>query len=294
MFGGPSGENDPPPRPYVLSEQYIEVNGAKMCYVEKGEGQSLLMIHGLMGGVYTWEDNLEALSGKFHVIAIDLPGFGKSQKGDLPYSIVYFKEVIHDFILKKKLEKPIIVGISLGGHLGISYALDHPENVGGLIIVGSTGGGREFTWYEGILVDVLWSDFLVGLYTKEENLKRYWDRQFSEITPKTEKRFLSHPHFRDGTKAHHDYVHTFSVTLRDVLRDNLKEEYYRVSAPSLILWGKKDYYHHIEDAYLMDEKMPNSELKVFPNAGHTIMQEIPDKFNQTVVDFSEKIASSKN
>jgi pimeloyl-ACP methyl ester carboxylesterase len=285
MFGKSAEKLEPQARPYIYEEQYIEVNGAKMCYVEHGEGVPLIFIHGLMGGVYTWQDNLPGLSKKYKVVAVDLPGFCKSEKGNFPYTIPFFKEALRQFIEKKGYQRPVIIGISLGGHLAISYAIDHPEELGGIIVVGSTGGGRRFNLYEKLLVKLFWHDFVVSHVISGESLKRIWDRQFLTVNERTNQMFNDQPHFHDHSQAHKEYVHTFSRTLFSILHDPLKSRYHEIEVPCLIVWGKKDYYHHIEDAYEMNRLIPNSQLKIFEKAGHTLMQEDIEGFNDAVDSF---------
>ena len=142
----PPAENIKDPRirrpAYIYPEKYFEYNGAKVCYIEDGnpEGNPVIFLHGVLGDSHTWRLTMKALEKEYRVFAIDLPGYGKSDKGArLPMSISYYAELIYDFIKMKRLDHPTVVEASLGGHIVLYYAINFPETIKSAAVVGSVG-----------------------------------------------------------------------------------------------------------------------------------------------------------
>ena len=109
----------------------------KFTYIEKGEGTPLILLHGLMGGVDNFGSMVDKVaSADFKVLAPDLKLF---EVPLLKTSIKYLSEYLHDFMKHKKLEKAVLVGNSLGGHIALVFSKEYPEKVDGLILTGSSG-----------------------------------------------------------------------------------------------------------------------------------------------------------
>lgn len=117
--------------------QLQAVPGGEIHYVEKGEGPPLLLIHGLSGNLYNFTyASFEPLTDHYRVIAIDRPGCGHStRETDELARLPEQARLVAEFIQAKGLEKPLVVGHSLGGAVSLALALDHPERVGGLALI---------------------------------------------------------------------------------------------------------------------------------------------------------------
>ncbi|MBO6798421.1 alpha/beta hydrolase [Maricaulis sp.] len=116
---------------------FQEVEGGRIHYVEKGEGRPLLLIHGLGGNLHNFGyAMIDRLAERYHVIAIDRPGCGHSERdNDELARLPRQAEMIADFIRRKGIEKPLVIGHSLGGAISLRLAIDHPELVGGLAML---------------------------------------------------------------------------------------------------------------------------------------------------------------
>jgi len=117
--------------------QFVDVAGGRLHYVEKGEGQPIVMIHGLSGNLHNFTYALmDRLADRYRVIAVDRPGCGHSTRdSDAQARLPNQAAMIAEFIEKLGLENPLIVGHSLGGAVSLFLASDHPERVGGLAMV---------------------------------------------------------------------------------------------------------------------------------------------------------------
>lgn len=124
-----------PSLPYA--SRWIEVNGAKMHYMETGDpaGDPILLLHGNPTWSYLWRNIMPHLEDSGRVIAVDLIGMGKSDKAEIGYSFVEHREYLWRFIELMKLDNMALVVHDWGGGLGFDYARNHPENVRGIVMM---------------------------------------------------------------------------------------------------------------------------------------------------------------
>lgn len=121
------------------SSATTQIGNCRIHYIESGprEGSDVIFLHGLKFKAETWKElgTLDLLdeNGR-HAVALDLPGFGDSSECDRAKD-----QVLTDFLLDMKLDKPVIVGPSMGGKLALEFALSYPDYVGGLVLIGAVG-----------------------------------------------------------------------------------------------------------------------------------------------------------
>lgn len=161
--------------------RYATVAGIKTHYLAVGAGPPLILIHGLGASVVTWRGNLGPLSKAFRVYALDLPGHGDSEKPDIDYAADRMVRFMVSFMEELGLERPAIIGSSVGGALGLMMALDHPELVSKLVLVDSAGLGKEISVYLRLvsipgLGEVLESSKVSGTRLMLHNV--FYDRAF--------------------------------------------------------------------------------------------------------------------
>jgi pimeloyl-ACP methyl ester carboxylesterase len=125
--------------------RFVEVGGARIHYLERGSGPTLLLINGLGGNMRTFTHSvLERLAGEFRVVLMERPGSGESTRGPRASARVRAQaEIVSAFIRTVGLERPVLVGHSLGGAVALSLALKHPEQVGGLALVAPLANVQE-------------------------------------------------------------------------------------------------------------------------------------------------------
>jgi pimeloyl-ACP methyl ester carboxylesterase len=117
--------------------RFIDVDGARIHYVDEGAGPVLLLIHGLSGQLHNFTHSLLApLSQDFRVVILDRPGSGYSTRpAGTPAAVVAQARLISRFCEELGLDRPLVVGHSLGGAIALALAMNHPEHVGGLALV---------------------------------------------------------------------------------------------------------------------------------------------------------------
>jgi len=121
-----------------------EVDGLRLHYVTDGRGPAVVLVHGLGGFAQSWRHNIPALARVATVFALDLPGFGLSSKPPARYGLVDSARALHGFLHAMGLDRVAIVGHSLGGAIGLTYALTHPARVERIALLGALVPGSSY------------------------------------------------------------------------------------------------------------------------------------------------------
>ncbi len=242
----------------------------KFKYVEQGEGEVILLLHGLFGALSNFSVLIEHFSEKYKVVIPMLPLY------ELPreeISVLALKDFIVDFVNFKQLDNLNLVGNSLGGHISLLFCLHHSEKVKSLTLTGSSG------LYESALGD---------------GFPRRGDYDY--ITKKTQEVFFD-PDV--ASKALIDEVFStvndrkkainVVLTAKSAIRQNMEAHLHKLTMPSLLIWGKEDKVTPAFVGEKFDDLLPNSELFMLKNCGHAPMMEHPQTFNRILEKFLQSL-----
>ena len=242
----------------------------KFKYLEIGEGTPIIILHGLMGGLSNFDNVAQFFPEKgYKVIIPELPLF------ELPLlttNVNSFAKYLKEFISHKKLDKVILLGNSLGGHIGLLYTKQYPENVKALVITGSSG------LYESAM---------------GESYPKRGDRNY--IKTKTENVFydpaIATPELVDEVfETVNDRVkliRTLAIA-KSAIRHNMGKDLPQMNTPTCIIWGENDSVTPPEVGKEFHEKLPDSDLFWIKKCGHAAMMEHPDTFNEILIAWLEK------
>ena len=242
----------------------------KFKYLEIGEGTPMIILHGLMGGLSNFDNVAQFFPEKgYKVIIPELPLF------ELPLlttNVNSFAKYLKEFISHKKLDKVILLGNSLGGHIGLLYTKQYPENVKALVITGSSG------LYESAM---------------GESYPKRGDRNY--IKTKTENVFydpaIATPELVDEVfETVNDRVkliRTLAIA-KSAIRHNMGKDLPKMNTPTCIIWGENDSVTPPEVGTEFHEKLPDSDLFWIKKCGHAAMMEHPDTFNEILIAWLEK------
>jgi len=249
-----------------MIEKNIEINGIKIFTRIAGEGDPFLILHGWGASTDSWTGIQERLSKNFQVILLDFPGFGKSDFPPKAWGVQDYCEFILDFTEKMELEKFHLLGHSFGGRVCIKLAAQFPEKIKKLILVDSAGIESE----KGMSIKVR---------TRLASLMGI---------------FKAVPGFKIGRKFYYkfmirntDYFKAMGImkeVFKKVIAEDLTSWLGKISVPTLIIWGKRDKSTPIKHGYLMEEKIRNSELKIF-DTGHSPHLLEPELLLKEILDF---------
>ena len=270
---------------YALGEEYLEVNGLRLCYQETGRGETVLILPGVGTSIDFWQFNIPALAEGNHVVALDYPGVGKSDKPNVDYELPWIVEQIVAFMDAKGIERATIVGGSAGGHLALLLALKYPERVTKLVLMGSVGTwappglwmelGFKTLWWDATVIDVL-----------RRRWPEIYDKVFKRETAFTRSLFLYNMALRANGARFRPYGRAASRILVSVFYNSCRYRLGEIPCPALLVWGQEDQIHTVEEvAMYFREHLPDSRLVVVPDAAHEVMVDQPEVFNGVVSTF---------
>jgi pimeloyl-ACP methyl ester carboxylesterase len=241
----------------------------KFRFIEEGQGEPLVLLHGLFGELSNFTDLIEYFRHHNKVVVPILPLFDLDI---LHTSVSGLARFVHRFIDARGYENVHLLGNSLGGHVALIHTLKHPEKIKSLILTGSSG---------------LFENGMGDSYPKRGD--------YDYIKRKTELTFYDP---KMATKELVDEV--FEITnnrlkvikiialAKSAIRNNLGEELNQIKQPTLLIWGNNDTITPPFVAREFNRLIPNSELYFIDKCGHAPMMEVPDEFNVILHKFLKK------
>jgi len=249
---------------------YEVKNKDKFKFVEEGEGEPLVLLHGLFGALSNFETLIEYFRQHYKVIVPILPLF----ELDILHSTVGgIAKFVHRFLESRDLRNVHLLGNSLGGHVALIHVLKHPERIKSLILTGSSG---------------LFENGMGDSYPKRgdyEYIKNKTELTFYD--PKTATKELVDEVYgiiNNRIKA----IKIISLA-KSAIRNNLGEELNQIKQPTLLIWGNNDNITPPFVAREFNKLIPNSELQFIDKCGHAPMMEVPDEFNIILHKFLKKL-----
>lgn len=267
--------------------------GSPIHYRDIGEGPVVVLLHGEISSLHTWDEWIESLSQDFRVIAIDLPGSGltsaphclKDPKDTCAENLTlhYIQHTFEFFIEDLKLDKFSLIGSSYGAYLASLYALEQPQKLDKLVLISPLGFQQDVPWILNYVtasgMDIfnkyiqpatVISSLIDKFYGSSENIKRVnLDRTI---------------HLAQSEGAHEANVYQLS-RVRQLMEHGMLFDMSDIVTPTLLLWGEKDSWGTIEHATRWNEDISDSILVKYPNAGHIVMEEQPIESVADVIAF---------
>jgi pimeloyl-ACP methyl ester carboxylesterase len=249
---------------FVLKEE----NG--FSYIDEGEGEVLLCLHGLMGALSNWGKVIEDFKSEYRVIIPILPIY------DLPLLTTGVKTMakyVHKFIRYKQLSDITLCGNSLGGHVALIYVLSHPEMIKSMVLTGSSG---------------LYENAFGGSFPRRGSYDFIKEKvEYTFYDPAVATKELVDDVFRIINDRHS--VIRILAMAKSAIRHNMKKDLHNINVPVALIWGKDDKITPPEVAIEFNEELPNAELYWIDHCGHAPMMEQPEEFNRILKGFLEKI-----
>src|SRR5690606_11593982 len=242
----------------------------KFKYVEEGEGEPLMLLHGLFGALSNFEGLIEYFKHHNRVIVPMLPLLDMDI---LHTSVGGLAKYVHRFIEARQLNDVHLLGNSLGGHVALVHILKHPEKIKSLILTGSSG---------------LFENGMGDSYPKRGD--KEYIRKKTQLT------------FYDPAMATDELVdECFEITnnrlkvikiislAKSAIRNNLGDELNQIKQPTCLIWGNNDTITPPFVAREFNKLIPNSELHFIDKCGRAPMMEVPHEFNMILHKFLKKL-----
>lgn len=238
----------------------IKVDG-EFRYVEKGEGPTIMLLHGLFGALSNFKDVIGKFSKNYRVVIPILPIY------DMPIlntNVKSLAKFVHRFVKHKKYDKVNLLGNSLGGHVALVYAAKHPEMVNSMILTGSSG---------------LYENAFGGSFPRREDKNFLRERiALTFYDPKMVTDALV-DECHEAVNNRNKVIRIISLA-KSAIRHNMAKELPSYKMPVCLIWGKNDSITPPHVAEEMDEKIPDTDLHWIDKCGHAAMMEHPEEFNE--------------
>jgi pimeloyl-ACP methyl ester carboxylesterase len=251
-----------------------KINGVEVYYRESGNinNPTLFFIHGFLGSSYDWIEMIRYYDDNYHVIAIDLPGFGASEKSlDYNYSRENQADTVIELIKSLQLKDVTLVGHSMGGMISLMSAYKEPNLIKELVLIGSAGlesGGEP-----GALPLFVYDYVVNNYYIQRALFNTAYSPSEVEAGQVTDQMFKEMYYYTSKIPAE-----VFAKFSLDADGGYLDDKFEKILQPAFLLWGSDDGFVSVENGYIMDQRLPNSTLAVIDQAGHlpfdTVLPEV--------------------
>jgi pimeloyl-ACP methyl ester carboxylesterase len=276
----------------TAAEKYVKVGNINTRLRSAGEkGTPVILIHGLGGSIENWVNNIEALARRHRVYALDLKGFGRTDKTPLLRDLDELIQFIYDFMTVIHIEKASLIGNSLGGGLALFFALKYPDKVDKLVLADPAGMGREVIG----LFKIISIPFVGELLSKScrRSVRSLWKKIVYDPALVTDELVEQTYNLAVMEGANKALLATARAGInfrgqRENQRRRALENIGELKAPTLIFWGKQDKIIPVAHAQAAIKMIPNSELHIFEKCGHTPQFECSEEFNRLVLEFLDK------
>ncbi len=255
--------------------QKLVIDGIRTRILERGRGKPVILVHGLGGSIESWTYNIGPLSKHRRVVALDLPGFGQSDKPAMSYSVEFYRNFLGKLMQHLNIARASILGSSLGGQIGAEVAIGRPDLVDRLVLVSPAGA-------------------LPRSFKASPALKRY----LRVTTARSVQEVKQALHAVDNKPVKSSYAKMVFETIsapnaREAFLSALKQSgaaprldrrLVRIRSPTLLLWGKQDI---MIPAKFVDPfvQMKNCRVVMLEHCGHRPHVERPEVFNEIVSGF---------
>ncbi|WP_404785582.1 alpha/beta fold hydrolase [Altericista sp. CCNU0014] len=287
--------------PQIGTSSYWEWKGWRIHYVKAGTtGPNLVLIHGFGASTDHWRKNIEALSDRYCVWAVDLLGFGRSQKPKIVYSADLWRDQLRDFCAQLVQAPVFIAGNSLGGYAALCFAADCPEWTQGLILLNCAGPFSEDTavhrpaWQQAVgdltrnlfklpgVIEVV--SFVLFMRTRNrDRIREILLKVYKDPTAVTDRLIddIYRPAFDEGA------LDVFAAVFKQPPGRKLDELLRSLKRPLLLLWGEADPWMTPTKARRFQQFYPEAALE-WVDAGHCPHDERPEAVNAAIDDWIGK------
>lgn len=246
--------------------EYLIKEEGEYRYIEEGQGDILLLLHGLFGSLSNWQGVIDHFKVDYKVIIPLMPIHEMPVKEAGCEGLTEFIEGFVDF---KGLDKFSVIGNSLGGHVALIYTLRHPVKIQRLILTGSSG---------------LFENSMGGSYPKRGNYEYIKERvEYTFYDPKTASKELVDEVF-EITNSIPKVMRIIAIA-KSAQRNNMAKDIVHIKAPTLLIWGLNDTITPPEVGHEFNQLIPGSTLRFIDKCCHAPMMERPTEFNEIVTEW---------
>ena len=269
---------------YTLQDsKFMDLYGIKIHYTDQGNGDVILLLHGVLSSLHTFNNWANKLSESHRVIRVDLPGFGLTGPWtDNEYSINRYTEFVKEFMDKLGINKFHIAGSSLGGWIAWEFAVAMEHRIDKMILINSAGylNQGKYPWPFIIaktpVLNQIFNFQLVPKFVARKILKEViYDSRI--ISDELVNRYYDLSQRKGNMRAFKTIANLPFKQNTDALK--------KISTPTLLLWGDNDAWISSKDVDSFKNDLQNAKAIIYKEVGHIPMEEIPEKSCKDALDF---------
>ena len=276
--------------PYPVKHQAVG-DDITIAYADEGEGEVILFIHGMGSYAPAWKKNITDLKSNYRCIVVDLPGYGKSSKGEYAAGMNFHADHLFRLMDSLKIEDFHIAGHSMGGQIAMHMALSQPGKVKSLMLM-APAGIETFTDQEKQIFFAMTPEQLAGV--TDEQYRFNLELNFYQMPEDAEFMYDDRMKIKEDP-AFIDYCHVVIEGIKGMLNEPVFKQLSALKLPVLILYGKEDQlipnkYMHPElstdkIAAMAQEQMPLASIHLIEEAGHFVHFEQAEQANNLINEF---------
>ncbi len=254
----------------------LTTDQGNLHYEVYGRGQPVILLHGWLGSWGLWQDTMTTLGQSYRTYALDFWGFGEFGKQNRAYHVQDYVRLVDQFMQQLGIENAPLVGHSMGGTVSLAAALQFPQRVNRVVVIGSPICGSSLSWLlklfgkswiAWVVHKNLWGlklgfRLLAPLYCRDPNWYSMMARDISYTT-----------------------LESFRTSIATLRKTDLRPQLAQLSVPVMGMYGDKDIVVRPDQWKPIQQSLPSARIERFPQAGHFIMLDDPQRFQSTLLDF---------
>ena len=269
--------------------QYLSIHGHRVAFRLKGQGDTLLMVHGIAGDSRTWNEPTKHLAESYRVLAPDLPGHGESEKPRGDYSLGAHACFLRDLLRALGIPRATVVGHSFGGGIAMQFAYQHPEYCDRMVLVASGGLGPDVSTLLRLLslpgAEVVLPLLVPKFLLERGNAVRSWLRARGIRAPRFAEMWEAYASLADIESRKAFIRELRSVVDHEGQIVSARDRLHLAERPVLVIWGDRDPIIPVSHGRSAHETIRGSRLEIFEGAQHFPHAEQPDRFAKVVAEF---------
>lgn len=254
---------------------YQQVRDMAMYYEIAGEGEPVLLLHGLGSSLRDWERQIPIFAERYQVIVCDVRGHGRSQKPPGPYSVPQFTADVTGLLHHLQIKSAHILGLSMGGMIAFQLAVDEPQLVKSLVIVNSGPELVPRTWQEHLAI---WQRLLISRLMGPQKMGEVISQRLFPDPQQADMQQTMALRWAENDKA------AYLAATKALIGWGVTQYLAQIDCPTLVITADQDYTPvAAKEAYV--QQMPQARLQVIANSRHATPIDQAERFNTAVLQF---------
>jgi pimeloyl-ACP methyl ester carboxylesterase len=264
--------------------KFVDLGGRKTHYIEKGQGEPLILLHGFFYDTYLWAENIDALARHFKVYAIDLWGCGYSAREPLDFGYPQYAGLVQLFMDAMGIERASFAGQSMGAGTAMKFCVEYRQRVNKMVLVSAAGLPNPLPAIAKFFNLPMVGELFLGMDTDAFRKSALKDVFFHD------KSLVTDAYFENVTRPQkiEKSIEAGLKIQRNRFFDTLSDEIARLGAmavPTLLVWGREDKAIPVERGEDMHRILIGSRLEILDKAGHVSNFEQAEQFNRLALEF---------